>query len=75
MSLSWLCDRDDPRVVTALGRVCDVCGARIGTQCSLPGATALISGAIVHMARVPDKVLLAPALDDLDHLPAEKVRG
>lgn len=53
----WTSDPDDYRVIAALAAPCGICNANPGIRCSLPGFDKLPSGAIIHQARVPAKVL------------------
>ncbi|UVO12832.1 hypothetical protein NM962_01285 [Mycobacterium sp. SVM_VP21] len=55
---AWLSDRDDERVQAALRRRCGLCGERSGSDCSDLFGRPLATG-IVHMIRVPKRVLLA----------------
>lgn len=51
MTLSWLSDRSDPRVKTALTRTCGICKQKPGQACRHPWETAEPLDRIVHRER------------------------
>lgn len=55
---AWLADRDDERVIAALDRMCRLCYAYRGEDCrSIVDPRQPLATGIVHMARVPKRVL------------------
>ncbi|KLO31598.1 hypothetical protein ABW16_01840 [Mycolicibacter heraklionensis] len=56
--ITWLSDRNDPRVQAALERSCGVCTAPAGHDChTIIAPWRALSTGIVHMTRVPKRAL------------------
>lgn len=56
MTLAWLQDVDDPRVVAALRETCTICKAKPGCRCRHPWETKEPLGRVVHQCRAESKM-------------------